>query len=73
MEQRIKNHLDQRQFRFHRPYGPYISECKLSDQSHQILLKGAEKIKKIENYKKKMIIDIDWQVILAKNIITIML
>ena len=35
MEQRIKNHLDERQFRFHRPYGPYISDGKVN-----VALKG---------------------------------
>ena len=54
MEQRkVLKSLDQREFKFHRPFGPYISECKLSDESHQILIKGAEKIRKNRKLQKQ--------------------
>ena len=54
MEQRkILKHLDQREFKFHRPFGPYISECYLSDESHQILIRGAEKIRKNRKLQKQ--------------------
>ena len=54
MEQRkVLKSLDHREFKFHRPFGPYISECKLSDESHQILIKGAEKIRKNKKLKKQ--------------------
>ena len=65
MEQRkVIKSLDRREFKFHRPFGPYVAECKLSDESHQILLKGGEKIKKNRKLQKQN----DYRTRLAGNL-----